>query len=432
MPTSATDEPSVSKFVLERLAVSFALDLRCNLAPEDEAVREKGVNAPLPVSCKLLVQRVRNQVKVTFALDSRKFGAISPCADVGVHLYYRTGSDDTGPIFSAQWLHRAVPDRSDNGEIVARYSLYLDKDAFRAAEQASSGEYSQSTHRRYRLKVAIEHIEPPAPDGGAFVGRVQRNPDTTHTPIPHDVRLFFPFVGEAGAELWTTSHLLSYSSSYLKDFLASDFAESVKIGSKRARTSKTPDPITEERPPKDFDDSDDEADAALFKKKPPALHDLAGLDFTYRQITITQAAYSTYRAVLRYLETDYIRFAPLSSLSAPEAEAPRDDLNDNLPPCVSPKSVYRLAHLLRLKELQEACLFKLCTALTHTNAAHELFDSASVLYDEWREVILDFVVNHFDDVSKTQSWIDMMERVERDEVPGAAGILVKLVRAQAA
>ncbi|BGP40888.1 hypothetical protein JCM10449v2_004853 [Rhodotorula kratochvilovae] len=266
--------------------------------------------------------------------------------------------------------------------------------------------------------------------------------NTSYTPIPNDVRVFFPSIGETGVELWTTSHLLSSSSPYLKDLLASDFSESVKIGSKGARASPKPAP-TEVRPPKDFEDSDDETDATLFEEKLPTLHDLDGLDFTYRQITVTHTAYSTYRAVLRYLETGFIRFAPLSSSCLPTNPSSRktrvqhiqdladdEDKDDQLPPHVSPKSVYRLAHLLRLDDLQKTCLTQLKIALTHDSAAIELFDNASVLYDDWRKVIREHVVQNWDAVTASPSWKDMQARLARDEVPGATPILLELLTAR--
>ncbi|GAA5899965.1 hypothetical protein JCM8208_005553 [Rhodotorula glutinis] len=125
-------------------------------------------------------------------------------------------------------------------------------------------------------------------------------------------------------------------------------------------------------------------------------------NLSYKQVVITATAFSTYEAVLRFLATGYIQFAPLrssclaaslpnstsSTSRADRLRAVAEKDPDDLFP-VSPKSTYRLAHLLELERLQRMCLADLAQQLMPTSAAHELFDPASVLYDEWRKVVLE-------------------------------------------
>ncbi|BGP40887.1 hypothetical protein JCM10449v2_004852 [Rhodotorula kratochvilovae] len=271
-----------------------------------------------------------------------------------------------------------VPDVPLSGQwslVVVGFELLVKKTDFRVAEHASAGAFSLAKHRRYRVVLELKEKQP-------------------H--LPH-----------ASQKLAVRNR-------------------SIAIGSKRRRksSSRGAEPPTS----KDFEDSDDEMDERLFENELPTLFSAEdGVDFTYRQITVTQTAYSTSRAVLRYLATGNV-----------SAIRTRRGCIDHLSPTginpsallVSPKSVYRLAHLLQLEDLHQAALAAFKGSLTPANAAAELFDNALVLYDEWRNVALAFVVHHFDEINEAPSWIEMMERIERDEVPGAAGILVKLVRAQ--
>ncbi|BGP48984.1 hypothetical protein JCM10450v2_004863 [Rhodotorula kratochvilovae] len=313
------------------------------------------------------------------------------------------------------------------------------------ARVASEGAFVPETHRRYRLSAHLwqEDVQPSREARSLCI----RVPDELDSPTPDLVRLFFPSVGEHGAELWTTVAFLSASSPYLEDLLASDSAESIPVGSKRPRIEQLaqPEPVSA-RATKDFDDSDDETDEAAW----PGMEDPRERytrsdcgDLSKRQITVTHAAQSTYRAVLRYLQTGFIRFAPLSSTCLPlDPAAPTTRFErifeleaadePGLPTFVSPKSTYRLAHLLRLDALQHLCLHAFRTSLSPHAAAHELFDPAAALFDAWRAVVLLYVVENWDEVTKTASWREVDARIERDEVPGAAPILRELMKAREA
>lgn len=273
--------------------------------------------------------------------------------------------------------------------------------------------------------------------------------------MPHNVRLFFPNAGEEGAEIWTTSHLLASSSPYLRDLLSSDFAESITLSSsKRQRRTAAPEQVVQPpmQPSKNYHDSDDELDDLFLYNFPRSLFNLELVpEHSFRQITITSTAYTTYFAAIRWLETGSIAFGDLTSECRPldpSAAYTRDEylrgelLGDDAsqinqdckkdpqyPPwCpVSPKSVYRLAHLLHLDHLQQVCLTYIGQNITHPAAARELFDDVSILYDDWRKVLIDFVVENWDEVTTTSTWQELDARIERDELPGAAPILRQLM-----
>ncbi|BGP12362.1 hypothetical protein JCM10213v2_000278 [Rhodosporidiobolus nylandii] len=291
----------------------------------------------------------------------------------------------------------------------------------------------------FRLEPSQETLEAAArASGGLYdVGRHRLNLEQ----LPHNVRIFFPRAHKDGAELWVKGEILSRSSPYLKDLLASDFAEAQPRRSKRARTSgaseavPVPVPAQDE---KDFDDSDDETDEFLFTKKPPSASFSEADDISFRQITITQSAYSTYHAVLVYLQTGFVHFAPLSSsfpLSNPAHPTRRDylaskhDEDPSLPLPVSPTSAYRLAHLLQLEDLQKRCLDALRSSLTVGAAAAELFSGTALAYDELRKVILEFVKEKWEKVKETEGWKAEKARIKAGEHPEAAGVLVEVIEA---
>lgn len=195
------------------------------------------------------------------------------------------------------------------------------------------------------------------------------------------------------------------------------------------------------------EDSDDEADELLFTLEPPSLDDEED-GLAYRQVTIHAAAYSTYKAVLVWLQTSYISFAPLSSLCA-EAEQPAwlaqeptgvqakatrheilqraHDKSPSLPLSVSPKSVYRLAHFFEIPPLRQLALSEIQQQLSASNCATELFSETTILYEEVSSVILDFVAVNWSTVKASKSMKEVERKVENDELPGAGKIFFKLM-----
>ena len=271
--------------------------------------------------------------------------------------------------------------------------------------------------------------------------------DTLHT-RHSDVSLRFRRPDDVDLELWTTSGLLATASEYYKTLLASGCAETVPAGSKRQR-SVAPPPVKHEEsgnsspetPAIDWQDSDDETDD-FFVERDWSGCKTASRDSTdpeYQQMDVRETAYSTLNAVLVYLMTGHIEFAPLNSLLKTlnnDDTGSRRALLDNhvsknpkLSPPVSPKSVYRLAHLLQREELQQLALDALSTGLTIQGAACELFGPLSIAYADVRQTILDYVVKNWAEVQASESWKEWRGKVAADEVPGGAAILADLLDA---
>ncbi|BGP00317.1 hypothetical protein NBRC10513v2_004541 [Rhodotorula toruloides] len=283
------------------------------------------------------------------------------------------------------------------------------------AATTSSGRFDVKTHRSYRLSMVIHSrgLET-TPEAEMLIKRM---PELDLIATPHNIRLFFP---AHGADLWAESTLLSRSSPYFKMLLPSGFSESNTVCPCATCI---------------FDDSDDETDELYFKKHPPRQDVRDEPQCTHKEIKITETAFTTYRAVLAFLRTGFIAFAPLSStlLSSSPADAPTRasrieavvSTDPTLPYPVSPKSTFRLAHLLELDNLQELCLANLAKQLTVDCAAVELF-STSVRYDDWRKVVLDFVADNCDAVTASSAWAEVTEKVKRDEIRGSGPIMLEL------
>jgi hypothetical protein len=130
---------------------------------------------------------------------------------------------------------------------------------------------------------------------------------------------------------------------------------------------------------------------------------------TYREVIVQSTAYTTYKALLGYIASSYISFVPLRSSFAPET-ASIDHVNDRIQkfemtglPSASPKSIYRLAHLLDMPELLELALHAIESQLTPANVALELFSDFSGVYDRVRRVELDYFIANYHAVKVNRS-----------------------------
>ncbi|KAL7340685.1 hypothetical protein BJY59DRAFT_677988 [Rhodotorula toruloides] len=343
----------------------------------------------------------------------------------------------------------------------------------------SGGKYDVKTHRSYHFvfnleSLGSEHLAAP-------YNRFKQEPVPALSPTPYDVRLVFPAYG---AEMWIESGFLSQASSYFKTLLSSDFAETAAVTTKYSEMRLTPSTssvsqdrlaltasgtkrfirktgalishssmsrakehatISDLRTAASeadfdyFDDSDDETDELYFAHYPPQQHRLDVLQLAYKEIKVTKTAFTTYRAVLACLRTGYITFASLWSTffysTSEQAQSRRSYIEATVgraPPThpypVSPKSAFRLAHLLELEPLQHLCLANLKAQLTIKCAPYELFSEVSVCYDTWRKVVLDFVVDNWDAVTGSAEWDKIRGELERDEIEGATSIMLELMR----
>ncbi|GAA5854981.1 hypothetical protein JCM8547_002333 [Rhodosporidiobolus lusitaniae] len=254
------------------------------------------------------------------------------------------------------------------------------------------------------------------------------------TPTPHDVCLVFPRPASDPLRLYANRDLLS--SPYFHTLFSSDFAEATAQPS-----PKRPKYSSAEAGENEFDASDDETDKVYDEKKPlRSILDKEQPELSFHEITVTEASYSTYKAILLFLTTGYIDFAPLRSTSLPlnakatstraDTLASRSSKSPSLPFAASPKSVYRLAHFLDLSDVRSLALARIKSPLQVETAALELFSPTSLAYQQVQKVVVEFVVGNLSKVEATESYKNAMEAVERGERPEAAPVLVKLLQAQ--
>uniref|UniRef100_A0A0K3CFU0 BY PROTMAP: gi/342320101/gb/EGU12044.1/ Proteophosphoglycan ppg4 [Rhodotorula glutinis ATCC 204091] n=1 Tax=Rhodotorula toruloides TaxID=5286 RepID=A0A0K3CFU0_RHOTO len=421
---------------------TITCDLDLNLMDPDLDERFELDGVPLAGNWTCDVDRRADCLDIALNFGALSAGRWGPQIRVVLRFFYLRDGQQV-PLEEAAWERCSAPWLNPRlGVACNRYLLDIPLSKVNDATAASSSAFIPVEHRAYRLIIDI-HSRPTKPPLEA-VRLIRRMPDTDLSAFTHDVRLFFP---RQDADLWAKSSVLARASPYLKTLLASDFAESVAVPQKRKRTAGvtagTAAPAAANADAlasngQGFEDSDDETDELYFEKHPTLQHERDELQHPFKVIKITATAFTTYRAVLAYLRTGFIAFAPLSS-TLPVSDATdistrksrieaAISANSSLPYPVSPKSTYRLAHLLEIASLQTLCLANLSKQLTTDCAPTELFSDACVCYDAWRNVVLDYIVKNCDAVTKSAAWTEATSRVERDEVPGAAPIMLELFK----
>lgn len=212
-------------------------------------------------------------------------------------------------------------------------------------------------------------------------------PDYLLNQNPNDVR--FTFAGTE-LELWVSSAVLKNASPYFETLVSGSFKEAqfTHVRDGRLMVSHiTSDCDVLEDSDDDMDgnpdDSDDETDK-VFKDQRRSLAKPRSRHVTpHKNVVVKDTAYTTYASVLLCLATRSIRFAQLRS--APEQTRLADltaanEANPGLPLPASPKSVYRLAHLLELGDLRAVALDEFFSRLQVENAAVELFSDTAGVY----------------------------------------------------
>ncbi|GAA5936857.1 hypothetical protein JCM3775_002726 [Rhodotorula graminis] len=233
----------------------------------------------------------------------------------------------------------------------------------------------------------------------------------THGQAPNNVCLDFL---QLGRQLWASETSLVQISPHFKDILSSEFAEGTS--SIADLSIKAAEHISREK--------DHQKPLAPFKRIP-----------------INDVPYSTYLAVLIWAQTSHITFAPLLStfrrpgVDDAAASGARQDAvralaetkSPLLPVPVSPKSVYRLADYLSLAPLKKLALNNLVSQLKPEIAAYELYSDVACGYDDVRDAVLEYVVEHWSEV-KVSAATRAVEAAARELPLGAASTAMLLAR----
>ncbi|GAA5917583.1 hypothetical protein JCM6882_001987 [Rhodosporidiobolus microsporus] len=194
--------------------------------------------------------------------------------------------------------------------------------------------------------------------------------------------------------------------------------------------------------PEDDEDSDDELDALVATRAPQLLRAPdSDAETEYHQVTIKgRTAWSTYRAVLTCAMSGRIEFSRLRSSYINERDRHKgmmDESDEDFVDCprycpmgVSPKSVFRLSHLLQMEELAEKALTEFRQRLTADNVLHELLSPTAAKYDELRKEAMTFATNNWDEVKRSSGFKEIKAKVANGEMPHAAPILMELLEAK--
>ncbi len=146
---------------------------------------------------------------------------------------------------------------------------------------------------------------------------------------------------------------------------------------------------------------------------------------------VPDSSYFTFSALIYYLYTDLVDFAPLTSSFLPahlsssspfseqdegrsvaramyEAHERRKALiwdyageNQDKPMPVSPKSMYRLADKMQLHELKQRAQEDIAKKLTVHNIVWEVFSGFTAQYPEIRKIETDFLLRNWAQVKKS-------------------------------
>ncbi|PWN54318.1 hypothetical protein IE53DRAFT_216250 [Violaceomyces palustris] len=159
-----------------------------------------------------------------------------------------------------------------------------------------------------------------------------------------------------------------------------------------------------------------------------------------RYIAISDAAVTTFRRVIFWLETDQIVFAPLSSDDdlindsggggggSLRRERFIDDfrtVHPSHPDPASAKSIYRLAVTYDLPELRDLAFDFIRSQLKPSNVLRELFSPFSLKFEPVKELELDFAIRHWHEVR--MFFPDVQRILERCKlIPEAANLLSRI------
>ena len=189
--------------------------------------------------------------------------------------------------------------------------------------------------------------------------------------------------------------------------------------------------------PYEFDDSDEETDNLT---KTVDKHETGSKTpgASFKTIEITQHCYETYLALLCWIGTGRIAFAPLRSTFVNESTGEGEEshtraklIEDSLeladprsPSLVSPKSIYRLADYLQISKLSQIALANFTSQLTHDNVLQELYSDLAGKYPAIRDITLDYTVEHWKEIVKTRGYEEVSKKGDDGGLDGATGLLL--------
>jgi len=142
---------------------------------------------------------------------------------------------------------------------------------------------------------------------------------------------------------------------------------------------------------------------------------------TMLSIFISDASYRTVRAILYYLYSEYIVFAPLSSYFTEKNYPGRSrkdwiggylEENPTYPAPVSSKSVYTLATRYQIPTLQVAAIHHFNLYLGQDNVSTELFGDFCRLHELPRTLAIECAIKNWGSVRGSKQWVDAAQEAK--------------------
>ncbi|POY73522.1 hypothetical protein BMF94_3459 [Rhodotorula taiwanensis] len=320
--------------------------------------------------------------------------------DAGVHKGFELHAVFHNKRFGIEWSN-------------AHSDLYITQGTLEIKVDVWSEETNKESYASVEVRVCFEVAVHAPGSAASMAALIDCAALATLQQTQNDVRFVFP---SPSKDLWASSSRLRTASSYFETLLSSSFEE----GQMKLDADPMQAELVRQR---DFDDSDDETDEIAEGSAVIAAATPTSAAAPHSTVRVSQTARATYAALLLWLATRTIDFAPLrSSGGSSRKEHIKEALQmrPTRPAPVSPKSVYRLAHLLDLEPLKSLALAKLTAELNVANAASELFSDVASSYPAIRDAALNFVVAKRAAVLASHGWRLAETRAGSGSLPPAS------------
>ncbi|KAI8999048.1 hypothetical protein BD414DRAFT_143015 [Trametes punicea] len=153
-----------------------------------------------------------------------------------------------------------------------------------------------------------------------------------------------------------------------------------------------------------------------------------------RRILLPSVAHRTLNSCIFYLYTGKVNFLPLQSSSKPERRLSLLTAGDAAAPPCSPKSMFRLAELYCIAELQGYAYAAIIARLTPANIVQEAFSRFFASYDGLRGYAVSYLLQHYNDPRLQTPLQNALDKVLAGQLPHTGPLIRSLlgIRATAA
>ncbi|GAA6033597.1 hypothetical protein JCM8097_001475 [Rhodosporidiobolus ruineniae] len=156
------------------------------------------------------------------------------------------------------------------------------------------------------------------------------------------------------------------------------------------------------------------------------------------RVEIEDCSFATFDAFLFYLYTNKLQLLPsvsdfLVAFHDDKQETPSRNVwlaghfcYSTLPVCI-PHGLYRLADRYLASELKKRVKAFIVRSLTVENVAYEAFCQLSVDFDDFQKPVLEFLLEHWDEVKSTKAMEHVLTLLGDGSLPDGAPILKKIL-----